>query len=351
MRSRVSASSTIGLSVSVAVMSATSVGQTIYPEVEPNDSRLTANVFDQVVAGDTFVGSTTVSTGSGPGSADYFRIRTATAPLGIYAHRLRAVVANHERYILLPAFATCVQLDFAAEQNSTAPYQYDFIWYGFGRSEELSWAMHGSASLSSYVLALETEPVRPLEVVPPVPPGSIQFGSEHISCVRVFFDRFLRPLSPGPQVGHPLVRTFPEGTYYVALGGQLTTSSFCPSVWTNLNSRAFPGGLLSRWDGGYSVAENVTYPGGQTTITLPGRAWEVVWLKLRVFEPNTCGSDDYDGDGDSATDDDIREFFACLSGECCMSCDPRGSDFNGDGDQGTDQDIEAFFRVLSGANC
>jgi hypothetical protein len=49
------------------------------------------------------------------------------------------------------------------------------------------------------------------------------------------------------------------------------------------------------------------------------------------------------------TDADIEAFFACLGGSCCDSC---GSvDFNGDGDIGTDADIESFFRVLSGGLC
>jgi len=66
---------------------------------------------------------------------------------------------------------------------------------------------------------------------------------------------------------------------------------------------------------------------------------------------NECGSQDFNGDGDFGTDQDIEAFFACLGGNCCTSCFCQGSDFNGDGDFGTDQDIEAFFRVLGGGNC
>jgi subtilisin-like proprotein convertase family protein len=66
---------------------------------------------------------------------------------------------------------------------------------------------------------------------------------------------------------------------------------------------------------------------------------------------NECGSQDYNGDGDFGTDQDIEAFFACLGGTCCATCFCQGSDFNGDGDFGTDQDIEAFFRVLAGGTC
>jgi hypothetical protein len=65
----------------------------------------------------------------------------------------------------------------------------------------------------------------------------------------------------------------------------------------------------------------------------------------------TCGTSDFNGDGDFGTDADIEAFFACLGGNCCGECFEGGSDFNGDGDFGTDQDIESFFRVLGGGAC
>ncbi len=65
----------------------------------------------------------------------------------------------------------------------------------------------------------------------------------------------------------------------------------------------------------------------------------------------TCGTADFNNDGDTGTDGDIEAFFACLGGDCCPNCWHLGADFNGDGDVGTDADIESFFRVLSGGNC
>jgi hypothetical protein len=64
---------------------------------------------------------------------------------------------------------------------------------------------------------------------------------------------------------------------------------------------------------------------------------------------STCGTADFDGDGDTGTDADIEAFFACLGGSCCGTCGT--ADFDGDGDTGTDADIEAFFRVLGGGSC
>jgi len=64
---------------------------------------------------------------------------------------------------------------------------------------------------------------------------------------------------------------------------------------------------------------------------------------------DTCGTSDFDGDGDTGTDLDIEAFFACMGGNCCATC--GSADFDADGDTGTDLDIEAFFRVLGGGTC
>jgi len=69
---------------------------------------------------------------------------------------------------------------------------------------------------------------------------------------------------------------------------------------------------------------------------------------LQVAVTPTCGSADFNNDGDTGTDLDIEAFFACLGGGCCPGCT---ADFNYDGDTGTDLDIEAFFRVLGGGSC
>ena len=81
-----------------------------------------------------------------------------------------------------------------------------------------------------------------------------------------------------------------------------------------------------------------------------GRAYELPFV-LRGTRAAACGTADFDGDGDTGTDADIEAFFACLAGDCCVTCHPSGADFDGDGDTGTDADIEAFFRVLAGGTC
>jgi probable HAF family extracellular repeat protein len=73
------------------------------------------------------------------------------------------------------------------------------------------------------------------------------------------------------------------------------------------------------------------------------------WVADLHQPPTRCGSADFNHDGDTATDQDIEAFFACIAGNCCPQCD--SADFNGDGDVATDADIESFFRVLAGGPC
>jgi len=103
------------------------------------------------------------------------------------------------------------------------------------------------------------------------------------------------------------------------------------SGWTLTN-------CLSLSDDGRVLAGNGTNPNGDTE----------GWVAVIPMRPQ-CGSADFNQDGDSGTDTDIEDFFACLGGGCCPGC--GSADFNGDGDTGTDLDIEAFFRVLGGGSC
>jgi hypothetical protein len=74
-------------------------------------------------------------------------------------------------------------------------------------------------------------------------------------------------------------------------------------------------------------------------------------LAVIFTPPVTCGSPDFDCDGDIGTDADIEAFFACLGGNCPAPPCESNADFNNDGDIGTDADIESFFRVLAGGPC
>jgi len=74
------------------------------------------------------------------------------------------------------------------------------------------------------------------------------------------------------------------------------------------------------------------------------------WVATIPLTP-TCGSTDFDGDGDEGTDADIEAFFSAIGGGICPTGTCGSTDFDGDGDEGTDADIESFFRRLGGGPC
>ena len=74
-------------------------------------------------------------------------------------------------------------------------------------------------------------------------------------------------------------------------------------------------------------------------------------VRTNIHLGPTCGSADFDCDGDTATDFDIEAFFRCVAGDCPQAPCTSTADFDGDGDSATDFDIEAFFRVLAGGTC
>jgi hypothetical protein len=114
-------------------------------------------------------------------------------------------------------------------------------------------------------------------------------------------------------------------------------------------------------DDGASFPQSLsTFPNtGTATVTLPqvhatariridgnGQIFFAVSSPFQIAPPCTA---DFNHDGDFGTDADIEDFFACIAGSCCATCD--SADYNGDGDIATDADIEAFFRVLAGGSC
>ena len=68
---------------------------------------------------------------------------------------------------------------------------------------------------------------------------------------------------------------------------------------------------------------------------------------LELDDGNDCTVDACGGTGVTHAPRSLGS--ACLGGSCCQTCGT--ADFNGDGDTGTDADIEAFFRVLGGGTC
>jgi hypothetical protein len=158
-------------------------------------------------------------------------------------------------------------------------------------------------------------------------------------------------------------------TQYTALNAwPVTSENFQVILHEGTNNIEFRYGLISPVDtSGNNQGTGQDASGGDRTIGVEDTTGFVAYsvpsathtgqglLFTYVVPPSpcgpTCGTADFDGDGDVGTDADIESFFACLAGNCCPTCHPGGADFDGDGDTGTDADIEAFFRVLAGGNC
>ena len=159
----------------------------------------------------------------------------------------------------------------------------------------------------------------------------------------------------------PLVTTHPSNT---------TVTSGSPASFTVVADPRGGGGPAYQWRRNGTALGNVAPFSGVNTATLsisaatsteagtydcvvsnPCGGMASNTAELVIDTGTTCGTADFDGDGDVGTDADIEAFFACLAGNCCATCFAGGADFNGDGDVGTDADIEAFFRVLAGGPC
>lgn len=240
----------VGL-VAAAGLASTVVARPIFPEVEPNDSKATANVFTLAVS-DGVTGNSIAATGTG---LDYFRVRTTAAPLGIYRHRLVMTVASGT---VFPT-ATIRGLNQVAPTPGPWPgpvgtagttdttFQTAFTpvgtatrvnqWYGFGKQEELYYRLAGSAtSIADYTSVLETVPVIPTAIAGSFNPGSISIstvGQGHTTDTDLWvYDSNLDAIpgygnddeslnggttGTGTTLQSFLKRNYTPGTYYIAL--------------------------------------------------------------------------------------------------------------------------------------
>src|SRR4051794_17997629 len=163
----------------------------IIDESEPNNSKGGATPAPSLANNDVIRGH------ADAGDVDYWRISTATAPLGIYRHTLtfESPIAPFGGPLVPPGVGTSVrgvsqsrgtitEQDEVAVQDSTATTAFGgggallTQWYGFGKSEQLFYAVRNSADGSpTYQATLQTTTVVPVEV------GTFQRGAITISTV------------------------------------------------------------------------------------------------------------------------------------------------------------------------
>lgn len=161
----------------------------IFPEVEPNDTRATANAVVGMSApgnGGAFnaiSGNSISSSGTG---IDSFLITAHPLPLGIYRNRLVITTtgtAGHTGTIrglsqtaappdTLPGIpwdgvvgsATTTDITMQTSSTATTPARFN-QWYGFGKGEQFQYRVTGTASTTAdYLVSMETVPVTPVDL-------------------------------------------------------------------------------------------------------------------------------------------------------------------------------------------
>jgi hypothetical protein len=161
--------------------------------------------------------------------------------------------------------------------------------------------------------------------------------------------RFVEPSAPPSITSQPQAQVVPEGAA-ATLRVVATGTSGLFYQWRRNGSPLANGGSISgALRSTLVISPVLASDGGQYSCAITSACGDLLSDSVALTITPACGSPDFDGDGDTATDADIEAFFACLAGNCCPAC--GSADFDGDGDTATDADIEAFFRVLAGGTC
>jgi hypothetical protein len=213
--------------------------QTVFNEIEPNDSKAQAlaNGAIQMSPGDMITGTTTGTSTGGIASADYFLVKTTPQPLGVYRYRL-SMPAGTTGYT-----ATIRGLKQPSsgviDPNSDLAFQtganlgglpFTVQWYGFGKQEQLYYAVTGTASTTApYTATLSMLPVTTTPVTGTFAAGNITIttvGRTTADTELLVYDSNFNAIanyrnddepSPGTTTQSKLTRPFDAGTYYLAI--------------------------------------------------------------------------------------------------------------------------------------
>jgi subtilisin-like proprotein convertase family protein len=214
-----------------AALSAAAAAQVVNPESEPNDAKAQATAAASggagMAPGDSISGTSTgATTTPGPDSADYFRVKTAAAALGIYRHQLILdTTANAAAIVGLQQINGTVTTAQALLQTARADGSVSILqWYGFGKQEELFVSVTGTpTSTSPYAATLQRTPVTPVDVTGVITNGTVTIQPGPGNTADTDFWVYDANLNPIAGFGHDdanasgLTRTFAAGTYYLAI--------------------------------------------------------------------------------------------------------------------------------------
>jgi len=288
-----------------------------FPEVEPNESKAlaTANGTITLAPGDTLSGTTTgSSTVAGATSLDQFRIRTETAPFGLYKYQLAittAGTAGHAGTIRGLTQTSGVigtgDTTFQTSSTLTTPARMN-QWYDFGGGGELYYRITGTASTTgAYTSTLTRTQITPL-TGPTLNPGPITISTigQTTSDTEIWvYDSTGAPIADfgnddesvagggtGVTTQSLLTRTFTPGTYYAAISNI--------EMGNNLASPAdddYRNGLVvdfanvtvcSSTSTNLVMNPKFTDSAGTTTVTATkAAAYDIVWIQFTVAVPTT----------------------------------------------------------------
>lgn len=280
--------------------------QVVFPESEPNDDKVGADVIDCIDELASITG--TVASGE----VDVFRIRTCTRPLGIYRYTLADT-----------AFPVTVQLsirglpqtngvigtgDVAVQTQGVSTSTPGVTWYGFGRGEDLYVSVTATGASASYDLRLTLTPISAQSSIPTLLAGPVTLDAQVSVDVTDgefwIYDADFQPIpgfanddSTNLIASKPrLTRSFAPGTYYVAYA-DANLANHQPSPPDDLNRNRpvldFAGAVVSS-DGSlfsdfqYRVSDGM---GSQSVIFMPEAVpYQVLWNRIVVAEPpyTTC---------------------------------------------------------------
>jgi len=317
--------------MAVCGLAVTSYGQVANPETEANENKASATAAASGGAGmaplDYITGNSTgnSTTVAGPGSIDYFRVKTAAAAPGIYRYRLTLTTtgtAGHTGSIRgtgqtaaaqavwagVVGTASATEATLQTSSATSTPARFN-QWYGFGGQEEFYYTVAGVATTTGdYVSTLERTAIVPTNVGTYVP-GSIiikSFGQGHTTDTDFWvYDSNFNPIpgygnddeavaavsnvpgTTGTTLNSALNRTYAPGVYYIAM-----------SVFQSGSNRPSPSdddfrtGTLSDFAGIHfnsstTVAQNMAFSisDGTTTTPVPNThagAFDVNWFTFTV---------------------------------------------------------------------
>jgi subtilisin-like proprotein convertase family protein len=299
---------------SVALLTASAGLAVNTPEVEPNDTKATAQLV-VMACGDTITGNTTGSSTTVPGaaSADYYRIRTVAAG-GITEYTLAMTSGaaaptqtitiqglNQASYII---GTTDTSVQFGTATGAPANSQI-IRWYGHGpagSNQDIYVKVTGTtATTNNYVLTLSCAAVAPIAIAGSVPPGSVKVAPDTATDTAMDTDFWVydSTVTPIPTFGHDdvdingVTRTLNPGTYYVAMGNFNTcnnqNSPSTDDTYGSGNVLDFPNVTVNTTTGAIT-AMNCVVSNGATSITgtssrLATDSFRMPWYQFTVPVP------------------------------------------------------------------